>query len=448
MDDGLQYIRKNALKGCKCRMDEPFMFVSYSHDDKEIVQDWFLQLYRLGYNLWIDVANLPHNQQSWEDAAEDALLSSSCIRLLFFRSENSMKSVNIYEELSKANARLPKLDITIIDIWREPEVNASNFLNSFLPKIQVADEAGKASLRTQRDISRKIFRIASAEANAVQDGIAGLVEVFQDVDFHPTQPAQPQADPAAAAPVTEAPTAEPAPPPVKRGRGRPAGSKNKPKTPAAERPAPAAPAPVISATAPEGGASLLEVFDKVLEEFVPLKTRQEPIKGHPMYYYFQDEIPQVLLRTGLVDAQRYHTAASAGKGMWSAVPWIGIFDRQITTSAQRGVYIVYLFSADGESLYLTLNQGCTDLTREYGGREANRMMKENTARVRAAVDARGFAADDGAVLGEHLPPLAQGYQNGVIFYKRYHKHALPGEEELRLDLSRMLQIYQDYAARF
>ena len=102
MDEGLQYIRKNALKGCKCRMDEPFMFISYSHDDKEIVQDWFLKLYRLGYNLWIDVANLPHNQQSWEDAAEDALLSGNCVRLLFFRSENSMKSVNIYEELNKA----------------------------------------------------------------------------------------------------------------------------------------------------------------------------------------------------------------------------------------------------------------------------------------------------------------------------------------------------------
>lgn len=443
MDEGLQYIRKNALKGCKCRMDEPFMFISYSHDDKEIVQDWFLKLYRLGYNLWIDVANLPHNQQSWEDAAEDALLSGNCVRLLFFRSENSMKSVNIYEELNKANARLPKLDITIIDIWREPEVNASNFLNSYLPKIQVADEGGKALLRAQRDISRKIFRIASAEANAVQDGIAGLVEVFQDVEFPPTQASQ---TPAAEVSAPEAPSSE-APAPVKRGRGRPAGSKNKPKTPAPAQPAPVVATPA-AVPAPEKDVSLTAVFGKVLAEFVPLKTRQEPIKGHPMYFYFQDEIPHLLLRTGLVDAQRYHTAASAGKGMWSAVPWIGIFDRQITTSAQRGVYIVYLFSADGESLYLTLNQGCTDLTREYGGREANRRMKENTARIRAALDARGFAADDGAVLGDHLPPLAQGYQNGVIFYKHYDKSALPPEDSLRQDLADMLRIYQEYAAHF
>lgn len=451
MEDGLQYIRKNEIKGCKCRMDEPFMFISYSHDDRDIVQPWFLELYRQGYNLWIDTANLPHNQKSWEYAAEDALISENCVRLLFFRSENSMKSVNIYEELGKADGMSPPLDITAIDIWREPSINASNYMSSFIPRIKAADEQTRDALRQSREIARKIFKIVSEEANAIQDGLPGLLELFRDEGFLPVLPAEPQTQaapaaapgPAKAAPAEQAQAADTqAPAPVKRGRGRPPGSKNKVKAPPAEVPAPS-PAP-----AADKDVSLSAVFQKVLTEFPQIKAQNESIKGHPMYFFFQDEVPEILYRTGLADRQLYHVAGSAGKGMWSAVPWIGIFDRRITTSAQRGVYIVYLFSADGQSLYLTLNQGCSELVKEYGGKTATRMMRENTAQVRSALDARGFSSDDEAILGEHLPPLAQGYQNGIIFYRRYDKAALPPEAQLRQDLASMLQVYRDYAARF
>lgn len=38
----------------------------------------------------------------------------------------------------------------------------------------------------------------------------------------------------------------------------------------------------------------------------------------------------------------YKVKGSVGAGSWADVPWIGVFDKRITTSAQRGVYIVYL----------------------------------------------------------------------------------------------------------
>ena len=38
----------------------------------------------------------------------------------------------------------------------------------------------------------------------------------------------------------------------------------------------------------------------------------------------------------------YKVKGSVGAGSWADVPWVGVFDKRVTTSAQRGVYIVYL----------------------------------------------------------------------------------------------------------
>ena len=38
--------------------------------------------------------------------------------------------------------------------------------------------------------------------------------------------------------------------------------------------------------------------------------------------------------------------------------------RDITTSTQRGYYIVYLFSEDMQRLYLTIGQGVTETSKE------------------------------------------------------------------------------------
>lgn len=42
-------------------------------------------------------------------------------------------------------------------------------------------------------------------------------------------------------------------------------------------------------------------------------------------------------------------------------------DTRITTTTQDGIYIVYLYSDDGNVLYLTLNQCCRDLVKGMDG---------------------------------------------------------------------------------
>ena len=52
---GLQFLKKNAIKDKPCRLEAPFAFISYAHDehDAQIVRNVFLKLYERGYNLWI-----------------------------------------------------------------------------------------------------------------------------------------------------------------------------------------------------------------------------------------------------------------------------------------------------------------------------------------------------------------------------------------------------------
>jgi hypothetical protein len=65
---------------------------------------------------------------------------------------------------------------------------------------------------------------------------------------------------------------------------------------------------------------------------------------------------------------------SGGQSTATFTPWVGIFDPDETTSAQSGVYVVYLFSEDLQHVTLTLNQGITSLVRALGWKQARKRL--------------------------------------------------------------------------
>ena len=46
---------------------------------------------------------------------------------------------------------------------------------------------------------------------------------------------------------------------------------------------------------------------------------------------------------------------------YSMVPWVTTFNTNITKSTQKGYYIVYLFHPEGKGVYLSLNQGWSEI---------------------------------------------------------------------------------------
>lgn len=184
----------------------------------------------------------------------------------------------------------------------------------------------------------------------------------------------------------------------------------------------------------------------IVEQFLNnyIKSKQEPLAGHAIGTYIRRSAPEALYKTGLVDRQNYSIGGSVGKGSWVKVPWLAIFDKKITTTATKGIYIVYLLAAEGDSLYLTFMHGCTETRNKNSKKEAIRIMREKTAEIVSRIDNRGFATDGNINLGDGLKGLGEMYQKAAIFYKKYTKGNVPEEAELQDDLSKMMDIYREY----
>ena len=187
---------------------------------------------------------------------------------------------------------------------------------------------------------------------------------------------------------------------------------------------------------------IFDMVTKILAEYADAK--HESFSGHQLGSFFRNEIPNIIYNTDIVNAETYRVTGSVGQGNWVTIPWIGIFNRSITTSAQRGVYIVYLLSKDGNSLYLTFNQGCTEISRKHSRKETIAILQEIANEIRANINPRGFRCDDDINLGDGLLGLGGYYQKGTIFYKEYKKGSVPEEDELQTDLENMIMIYSDY----
>src|SRR5690606_8725764 len=159
-------------------------------------------------------------------------------------------------------------------------------------------------------------------------------------------------------------------------------------------------------------------------------------KNHEMFklinYTTTDAIDEI--------AKKYNLMArgSCGAGRWTNYPWIAIYNDEITTTIQRGVYVVYLFSQDMNRVYLTLNQGCTKLKKEHGSKAARESMIETKEYIRTVIGNKRFNTDNELMKGNI------DYEIGAIFYRKYQKDNLPREKEFLDDLHDMIRIYNDY----
>lgn len=162
---------------------------------------------------------------------------------------------------------------------------------------------------------------------------------------------------------------------------------------------------------------LREAIERFVNEYAVAKT--EIFAQHPFGSFVRSDIPKILYSTNIVDPDKYLITGSVGQGNWATVPWVCIFDRLITTTAQKGVYIVYLLSKDTNTLYLTFNQGCTELRRTHKKQEVIQIMRECANEIINSIDSHGFQTDEDINLGDGLGELAELYQKGTIFYKAY-----------------------------
>ena len=166
---------------------------------------------------------------------------------------------------------------------------------------------------------------------------------------------------------------------------------------------------------------------------------------HPTYDIVVRRFPHHI--EGLIaDRGRdYKVKGSTGVGNVTAAPWIAILDPAVTPRPTKGYYVVYLYSVDLQSVYLSLAFGVTEFTKLHGGGKRMKNILGNSAKEMSSK----LELPQGAVTGRisldpddesKLHPL---YELSNIAAFEYDLSNLPSDDVLENDLRTILDLYYD-----
>ena len=174
---------------------------------------------------------------------------------------------------------------------------------------------------------------------------------------------------------------------------------------------------------------MLEKIKTLITEYAQIyaKAWETLSFKHPIAATVRNDIAQEFRNLSFLDSDIYSVKASCGTGRFTAVPWIAIFDRRITNTAQKGVYVVYLLNKDTQELFLTLNQAATGTTVSE--------LRDNAKKIRMML-----RVDD----DEAIATGSDAYDAGCIISKKYCIEDLNSEESFLNDLKVFLEKYQQY----
>lgn len=177
--------------------------------------------------------------------------------------------------------------------------------------------------------------------------------------------------------------------------------------------------------------NIRELLLQIMNKYIQAKT--ESFASHPIGMLMRRELPSEFNKLNFVN-ESYTVSGSVGQGNWAAVPWLAIMDRKVTTSTQRGYYIVYLFSEDMQRLYLTIAQGVTETSHDD--------MVQIKNELQSMPMAEKVKKDEKINLGESTK--AKKYEFSTAVYIEYFVDQLVSETELVDDLRNMVGYYQQY----
>jgi len=186
---------------------------------------------------------------------------------------------------------------------------------------------------------------------------------------------------------------------------------------------------------------LRDYVEKVLIEYNDVRNK-ENFSDNPLAKVLRNEFPNYLKELTDIPGN-YKFYGSAGQGNWTYSPWVAVFNKKITESAQKGYYIVYLFCEDMKGVYLSLNQGMTDIKKQTSSNSQTKDLLSSRAE-----DFRNQLKDSlSSELLEKIDleiensPNAPFYEAGNIYAKYYSLENLPSEESLEADFKEFLRLY-------
>ena len=188
----------------------------------------------------------------------------------------------------------------------------------------------------------------------------------------------------------------------------------------------------------------------MLTHFIPefasqyLTAKNEPFKKHSLGIWFKSDFKDYVV--DFISRPDLKITCSIGQGNWAEIPWVGIFNPEITVKAEKGFYAVILFSADMETVYFCQGQGVTDPRKEFGKKYATEIARRGGL-IRDRVPEYSKNFQSGPIELGGTTNLAKDYEPAVAYYKSYPTLDLPKEDVLINDLSSLVKCFDLLVAR-
>lgn len=186
--------------------------------------------------------------------------------------------------------------------------------------------------------------------------------------------------------------------------------------------------------------NLVKKIKEVITEYSTV-TRDN-FKGNEVVKTLTKEIPQIIKDSNLIDLEKFIVKGSGGNGQPAEIPWVSIFNKDITTSATKGLYLVFLIKADKTGMYLSLNQGFTYFKNKYGSKDGKLKISKAACEIRKIL--KTLPKDS----REHINlncvnDLGKGYEAGNISSKYYDINKMPNDKQLIKEIKEYILAYDE-----
>ena len=177
-------------------------------------------------------------------------------------------------------------------------------------------------------------------------------------------------------------------------------------------------------------------MEYILENYIELSKNGLPNNQNPMAKFIRSELPYQF-KEAIPDSRKYDIKGSPGTSHWAKIPWIGILNRNISSSFQMGYYVAYIFKEDMSGFYLSLIFGVGNF-RSYD----SKLLSKTSHDIRRIIsDSFPKIKNHSPIKLNNITPIASQYEKGDIYSIEYSKDNLPSESELMDDLIGLLGIY-------
>lgn len=184
-------------------------------------------------------------------------------------------------------------------------------------------------------------------------------------------------------------------------------------------------------------------FMRVAALYPKTEEERKNFAGSEVGKLINKQLPLLIEQKANINLKKYLIAGSIGKGQFAEIPWISIFRKSITETATKGIYIVYLFTADMKGLYLSLNQGFTYFKDKYGTKKGREEIKKVSHYLQQRCKTIPDDLNLKSIELKAEKPLGKGYMPGHIAGKYYELDKLPSSEELADDLRNLMSVYEE-----